>query len=379
MTWGEHYDAVVVGGGFYGASIALYLAGRGERVVILEKGDDLLSRASYVNQARVHNGYHYPRSILTSLRSRVNYRRFVEDFPECVDQSFQKVYAIARNTSKVTATQFLQFCQRIGAPAGPAPREIRELFDPRTVEGVFATTEAAFDSRKLRAVMLRRLAEKGVEVMLGAEVERTPVADDGRTVEVFFRHGGEEHRLRCGLLFNCTYSHINRVLGASGLPRIPLKHELTEMALVEVPEPLRGLGITVMDGPFFSAMPFPSRKLHSLSHVRYTPHRSWQDGEDVPYLHADEYLRGGLPRSHAPYMVRDAQRYVPLMAGCRYVESIWEVKTVLPRSEVDDSRPILLKRSSPDAGIYSVLGAKIDSVYDVQEQLRELLPTRTAR
>ena len=372
----EEYGAVIVGGGFYGASIALYLAGRGERVVILEKGADLLARASYVNQARVHNGYHYPRSILTSLRSRVNYTRFLADFPDCVDESFQKVYAIARHTSKVTGTQFLKFCRRIGAPASPAPREVRALFNPHLVEAVFATTECAFNSVKLKEAMLLRLAAAGVEVRTGVEVERAPVAADGRGVEVFARRGGEEERLNATLLFNCTYSHINQLLTASDLAPVPLKHELAEMALVEVPEALRGLGVTVMDGPFFSCMPFPSRGLHSLSHVRYTPHRTWHDGAGEPYMHADTRFRAGLPRSHAPYMVRDAQRYLPLMAECRHLDSIWEIKTVLPRSEVDDSRPILLKRSSPESAVFSVLGAKIDSVYDVQESLEEMLPPR---
>lgn len=374
----EHtvYDAVVVGGGFYGASISLYLAERGERVIVLEKSDDLLSRASYVNQARVHNGYHYPRSILTSLRSRVNYSRFVEDFHECVDASFQKVYAIARHGSKITGTQFLQFCRRIGAPAAAAPREIRTLFDPHQVEAAFATTECAFNAVKLKNTMLSRMAARGVEVLTRAEVLRTPLSGDGGMAEVIFRRDGEEHRLRTPLVFNCTYSHLNRVLTASDLPSLALKHELAEMALVEVPEPLRSIGITVMDGPFFSCMPFPSRGLHSLSHVRYTPHRTWQDSPGQPYLHADVRLQDALPRTHGPYMIRDAQRYVPLMAQCRQIDSIWEVKTVLPRSEVDDSRPILLRRAVPGAGVFSVLGAKIDSVYDVQEQLEDTLAAR---
>src|SRR5689334_16069220 len=70
------YDAVVVGGGFYGARLALLLRRRGERVLLVEREATLLARASIRNQARVHNGYHYPRSVLTSMRSRVNYRRF---------------------------------------------------------------------------------------------------------------------------------------------------------------------------------------------------------------------------------------------------------------------------------------------------------------
>jgi L-2-hydroxyglutarate oxidase LhgO len=75
----DRYDAIVIGGGFYGCSLALALASRFHRVAVLEQRPELMSRASYVNQARVHNGYHYPRSFLTALRSSVNFPRFVSD------------------------------------------------------------------------------------------------------------------------------------------------------------------------------------------------------------------------------------------------------------------------------------------------------------
>ncbi len=74
-------DAVIIGGGFYGAAIALYLARqRGFReILLIEREAELLTRASYNNQARVHNGYHYPRSFTTAYRSRINLPRFVRD------------------------------------------------------------------------------------------------------------------------------------------------------------------------------------------------------------------------------------------------------------------------------------------------------------
>ena len=69
-------DALVVGGGFYGCGIAAALRQRHglARVLVVERETDLLARASYVNQARVHNGYHYPRSFMTAYRSRVSRR-----------------------------------------------------------------------------------------------------------------------------------------------------------------------------------------------------------------------------------------------------------------------------------------------------------------
>jgi hypothetical protein len=61
------------------------------------------------------------------------------------------------------------------------------------------------------------------------------------------------------------------------------------------------------------------------------------------------------------------------MRASRYVDSLWEVKTLMPRSEQDDSRPILLRRSEEHPGCLTVLGAKIDSVYDVEAALATVL------
>ena len=51
------------------------------------------------------------------------------------------------------------------------------------------------------------------------------------------------------------------LLKASGASALSMKHEMTEMALVTPPPALHGAAVTVMDGPFFSLMPYPSRGL----------------------------------------------------------------------------------------------------------------------
>lgn len=81
-----NYDAVIIGGGFYGSAIAVYLTKqRGlKRIMLVEREPALMMRASHNNQARVHNGYHYPRCFTTAYRSRINLPRFVHDWPEAV-------------------------------------------------------------------------------------------------------------------------------------------------------------------------------------------------------------------------------------------------------------------------------------------------------
>ena len=126
-----------------------------------------------------------------------------------------------------------------------------------------------------------------------------------------------------------------------------------------------------MDGPFWSCIPFPSLSAYSLTHVRYTPHLRWRSSQADA---VDVARAATAPRtSHAPLMLRDAQRFLPVMREARHVTSLWETKTVLPRSAGDDSRPILVHRHADAPGLISVLGAKIDSVYDVEDELRDLL------
>jgi glycine/D-amino acid oxidase-like deaminating enzyme len=363
------YDAVIIGGGFFGANLARYLSGFMPRVLLVEREAQLLQRASYANQARVHNGYHYPRSLLTALRSRVNFERFVGDYGECVVSGFDKYYAIAGAFSHVTATQFRIFCERIGAPIEPAGADVRALFDRHHVEEVFRVKEFAFDATKLQARVSRELAQAGTEVRLGTEVLRLRELPSQRIELDLQATGGASAQVEARYVFNCTYARLNTVLAASGLPTLPLKYEVTEMALVDVPAELKGVGVTVMCGPFFSAMPFPSKGLHTLSHVRYTPHQSWQDGKDGCQRDTYRYL-AELPRtSRFELMRRDAARYLPALAQARYVESLWEMKTVLPSSEVDDSRPILFKLDHGLKNLICVMGGKIDNVYDVLQEI----------
>jgi glycine/D-amino acid oxidase-like deaminating enzyme len=363
------FDTLVVGGGFYGARLALLLRRRGQRVLLVEREPVLMGRASLRNQARVHNGYHYPRSILTSLRSRMNYSRFLGEYGECVYRSFPHYYAIGRGMSKITASQFAEFCKRIGAPLSPVPDNVKRLFDRTRIDDVFQVQECAFDAAKLRERVSRDLVDAGVTVVLETEAVRVWTEREGTRVSL--RDGSGEHDVATKLVLNCTYSRLNHLLANSGAASIPAKHEFTEMALVEPPVELEGAAVTVIDGPFFSLMPYPSRGLFTLSHVRYTPHSNWHDRPGEPVLDG-EWLRSSA-ESRFIHMVRDAERYLPVMRGTRYVESLFEMKTIMPRSEQDDSRPILLRRSAEHPAVISVLGAKIDSVYDVEDAMSAVL------
>lgn len=343
-------DAVVIGAGFFGCHVALRLRHLGmAKVIVAERETGIMRRASYVNQARVHNGYHYPRAPGTAYRSRVNFARFCQDHPFAIASGFEKIYAIARQ-SQVSASQFSAFCAHIGAPCRESDTHLRRLFDPGLIEAAFVTREVAFNSDALAADLRPRLAAAGVETRFDT-VARIGAADEtGVTVHL----GATAPRAR--YVFNCTYAGLDQT---GTQLRGALKKELAEIGLIEPAPVFAGLGVTVMDGPFFSTMPFPARGCHSLSHVRHTPHAAWIDPEDAVTP----------TRSRITEMIRDASRYMPAMARAKPLGSLYDIKTVLARTETSDARPILFETAPASGRIISVLGGKIDNIYDVLDVL----------
>lgn len=367
----KEFEVVIIGGGFYGLSIALFLRDelKIDNILVIEKESEMLTHASYVNQARVHNGYHYPRSVLTAFRSAVNFPRFIDDYSESIVSDFSKYYGIARILSKVNARQFENFVKKIGSDIDDVQGSVASLFNPKLVEKVFKVKEYAFDAHILRDTLIGRINSKpGIVINNNEEVYK--IVDEKTSLKV----ETSKSTYRADRVFNCTYAQINNIHRKSGIPLVALKHELTEMCLVKLPKGMENFSITMMDGPFFSIMPFPSRGLHSLSHVRYTPHASWNDDENTPMERWDTYkyfAENGI-KSNYKKMYADVVRYIPSLGSMEYVDSIKEVKTVLRKSEGDDSRPILFNSNLGMRNYTCIMGGKVDNIYDAFDEIRGL-------
>lgn len=367
MGGSADHDIAIVGGGFFGCCLALYLRSVSDRIVVIEEQPEVMTRASRVNQARIHSGFHYPRSFVTALRSRHLSARFARDFEDAVTSDFRMLYAIAKRRSKVSTARFIRMFQDMKAPISAASPSDRALFNPELVDGVFDCLEFAFDWKVLRNRLTRLLDASGITVMHGETARKTAVHEGLNRLEL-----ASGRTLTCDVLFNVAYGGLNVLPTASGFAPLPLKYELAEIALVSPPAELAGKAVTVMDGPFFSLMPYPAERLYSLTHVRYTPHHSWVDGpgQSSAYDHA-----AAMPEvSRWRHMVMDSARYLPSVSSVEYQRSLFDVKTILSRNEQDDGRPILLHRHSPEASFYSIMGGKIDNIYDLFPVLNDLEP-----
>ncbi|MEG2770101.1 MAG: amino acid oxidase, partial [Oscillospiraceae bacterium] len=140
-------------------------------------------------------------------------------------------------------------------------------------------------------------------------------------------------------------------------------------------------GITVMDGPFFSLMPFGKTGQHSLTSVAFTPHVTSYDR--LPTFPCQAQSGGfcspahlgncndcpAKPKSAWAYMSQLARKFLKEEYGFSYSHSLFSMKPILKASEIDDSRPTVIKKFSDEPVFYSVLSGKINTTYDLEEVL----------
>lgn len=334
----------VVGAGVYGCVIAVDLARAGHRVDLYERHQGLLHGASRANQARLHGGYHYPRSPETAKACAADARRFAARFGEAVWRGARHVYAVSADGSRTDAAEYRRFCDGIGQ----GHRAVREPL----LQGVgvaMVVPEAFIDIPALRRRLRGDLRAAGVTVHLGVDVEATSLPHD--------------------LVVMATYGR--------GFP-LPLRYEVCEVALVRLGVHYAGRSIVVMDGGFCGLDPMPGSDVHLLYHVELSVHAANVGlAPEVPGRLVGLLDRGPVwtPQSRADRMLVAARRWFVRVGMPEPCGSLFTVRAVLPDVDATDERPTIVHhdtRDGRDGRVVWVLAGKLDGAVDAADRLVEL-------
>lgn len=374
----EGFDKVIIGAGLYGLYAALFCCIKGQKVIVLECEDAAFKRATFINQARVHQGYHYPRSISTALKSAGYFERFNRDYAFCINKEFEQIYATSTEYSWSNGKQFKDFCRAANIPCEEL--NPNNFFKSNMCDGAFRTREYTYDAMILREYLLEELKKYTSNVEIQYSVKITGIDKDADRY-IINTEGGAKYS--SGYILNATYAGTNQILDMLGFEKFKIKYELCEIILCDVNDKLKGLGITVMDGPFFSIMPFGKTGYHSLTSVTFTPHTT--SYEELPAFSCQERSDGyctkyrlgncnnclARPLTAFPYMDHLARKYMRNEYTFSYDNSLFSMKPILMSSELDDSRPTVVRKYSDGPTFVSVLSGKINTVYDLDEVLSD--------
>lgn len=370
------YDRVIIGAGLYGLYSAWVCGKHGLKTLVIEKDSEAFKRATFINQARVHMGYHYPRSLTTAKKSADYFQRFCEDFDFCILRKFNQVYATSSNFSWTSASQFKKFCTDANIRCDDLP--VEAYFNQGMCDGAFLTEEYTYDAMILKVFFIEELLKlSSVEIRYNTTIHSIKEVNDSYNIIL-----SSGDKVETDFVLNVTYAAVNQIIKKLGYEPFKIKYELCEIILCKVNDKLKDLGITVMDGPFFSIMPFGKTGLHSLTSVSFTPHVTSYEAvptfkcqKDVRKEFCSPYELGNCNDcTHKPltaweYMSTLARKYLKDSYRFDYQESLFSMKPILKSSEVDDSRPTVIKVSNNNPRFISVLSGKINTVYDLDNIL----------
>lgn len=370
-----NYDKIIIGAGLYGLYSALKCGKNGQKVVVFEYDKEPFMRATYINQARVHMGYHYPRSYSTAIKSKNYFDKFNDDYSFCIHSSFDKIYATSSEFSWTSSDEFKKFCKDANIKCDDV--HTSRYFKDNVCDGAFVTTEYTYDASILKQHLISEISNySNIEIIYNSRIIKIEKNDTFYTI--YLKNGS---KYNSGFVLNATYASVNQILNMLNFDMFTIKYEICEIILCDVGEKLKNVGITVMDGPFFSIMPFGTTGFHSLTSVTFTPHIVSYD--KLPQFSCQERSDGlcskeqlyncndcqARPKTAYSYMSNLARKYLLDEYHFKYKKSLFSMKPILKSSEVDDSRPTVVKYFSENPTFVSVLSGKINTVYDLDEVL----------
>lgn len=324
---------LILGAGWYGCHLARALRADGCDVFIVDKAGVIFAGASGGIPARVHLGFHYPRSAATRSACLAHQSRFMAEYGHLTAGVPVNLYAIAAHDS------LLDFGTYVHTLAGSVP--FLPVRDPaeyglQNVEGAVLTGERHVITRKAREFFARELGE-----VVSANPGDCPFTPDW-TIDATF----------------CARE-------SAGVDR----YEPCVTALLRGPT---DRAVTVMDGPFPSVYPWDEeRGLLSLTSAKFTPLArcaTRQEAEEV--LAAAEERELSL-RCQA--MLGQIAHFWPIAANAFELHG-WRLSIrAMPRSGADAR---LVDIVEFPGNVLRVRAGKIDAVLDAEDIVkRRIFPT----
>ncbi len=348
-------DVAVIGGGIFGSLCAIEIAGNFKRVALFERGSSLMLGATRNNQNRLHLGYHYPRDLGTAAQCKAGFDEFRLRFSNSILSNFPNYYGIASAGSRTNFDEYRQFCHSAGLPFNPvSTAEVDGLI--LNVEGLIETEEVVYDVDLLRAQVCNELNESKVSIKLSSHVKDIKLFSG--CFQITLESGDKYYTPN---LVNCSYYDYNRFVNIFGSNHTKLKYELTVVPVIDWRKGKPPIGITIMDGPFASLLPFGKTGKYLIYHVVHSnyfsevaqlPPVDWQNPRSIISVDA---ARGVLSKT-----VKSASRWIPSIANAEYVEFLGATRVKLANSERTDRRPSMVETLHKEPTFLNVFSGKID-------------------
>lgn len=365
MSIADTVNVAVIGGGIFGAEAALRARSLGLSVKIYEAKHDILCGASKNNQNRLHLGFHYPRDLDTGKQSIRGFKAFQEKYQESIQDNFLNAYFIANLNSLTSPESYLAFCKELGVPF----EQISSKDFPVDICGAdtgILCNEVVYDCQILKELVWKRLRDQKIDVVLGTRVTKVIRHNQYYQIE-----GSDDSNLIADFIVNASYADINRITKQLGYSITENLYEYTVVPIIKLAFPK--IGITIMDGPFMTLLPYgktDSFLLYNVvqsvvaSQVAELIPSAWLLPETAPFQNLDKEV-------FFRQIVERCSKYLPILKSAELVGFLEGPRMVQARRDDSDARPSIVQEYN---GTYiSIYAGKIDHSLWVADEVQTLL------
>lgn len=326
----------ILGAGWYGCHIAITLMRAGHEVEIHESKDIIFAGASGSIPARLHLGFHYPRSAATREACQKHSKEFMSHYKHLTRLVPLNIYAIAKGDSMV---DFGQYVKTMSGEVDfiKVDEDDIGVYGLQNVEGALLTGECH---------VVPSLARQYFEDNIGQKIiydSRPELVDDPAY----------------DWTIDCTFCAND----SAGVDR----YEPCIVGLLRGPT---DRAVTIMDGPFSSLYPWDEdNRLNSLSSAKWSPFsktcKTWKEANEII-----ETISPSMIGRHLDGMMDDIKAYYP-DAATKYEFHGYRLSIrAMPKSGAD-SRLVEIIRVGDKA--MRVRAGKIDAVISAAKFIKEII------
>ena len=339
------FKIAIIGSGAFGLSTAIHLSElKNSRVVVFEQHKDLFYGATYANHNRHHYGFHYPKSQSTIDQINKSKKEFENKYSEACRFDFKNLYAISRESKKVTSKKYENFLNKNELVYNKTKIDDK-IFNKKKIHSVYEVHEGIYDFDIFRKKVLANL--KKTKVIIKTNHELVKINKRKSEYELFFNYNGKIISESFDIVINATYSNINKIISMLKIPNINLEYNLQELAIISFKR-IKRIGVTIMDGNYPSILPLGKTNYHLFAHVIES--QLIKENSKNNNLFKNNFITTNFTNTK-----NVSQKYLKLLDQAIYHKSIISCR-VVNNNKNDARKSEIIEHTN---NFYSIFGAKI--------------------
>jgi hypothetical protein len=250
-------NVLIIGAGIHGTLLSIEIKKKLKTKVnidLVEKNKTILSGTSNSTHNRSNRGFHYPRSLETTKECKLGWNYFQKYYYDCFHNIGNSYYLVEKN-SKTSVKKYENFLLKNNY-------KFKKKFplnfscNKRLLKESFEVFEGCFDHKKLSKKILKQINHYNINLITNFEIKKIKYIKSN----IVLTGNKKKIQKKYDLIVNCTYADAYKILNLMGIKNKKNIYKVQNTIIPVVYCEKKIPGLTVIDGPYCTIMPYSSHK-----------------------------------------------------------------------------------------------------------------------